>query len=413
MGFLKPKPNGIEWHMNNKSILASVQNRENMQRKCITTGGFMCKITHNCKVVWSCLTISILVITASVPCLGEESEYPMTITDSAGRTVSIPSAVQRIIVLSTDHAEAVTLLGVDDRIVGVSDNLKSKPEHFPRLKNIQGVGKWNEINFEMIGEIARKGDAIAPDIIVLAYTYPDKPYGAAAVAKGVEPFGNITVVGLDFYRPENLTRDVTILAKILDRDAEARRYLNWLNVSRERISEAVEGEESPRVYFESNSKGGLGSLATYGMGSGVDEMIERSGGLNIAADLKEMYPKVTWEWVVTQNPAAIIRIQSSDKLGWDKPPSGDTIALGMIRNEITGRAGGDEMPAISGENVHIIYWDMMFGMDSVVGQTYLAKVLHPDAALHPEDVYSEYLQFMGLKMPDDRIFVYPSRDAKR
>ncbi|MGB4086265.1 MAG: hypothetical protein WBK06_01695 [Methanothrix sp.] len=72
----------------------------------------------------------------------------MTISDSAGRTITIPMPVQRIIALSTDHAEAVMMLGDGDKIVGVSDNLKSKVEIFPSLKNKQGVGKWNEVNFE-------------------------------------------------------------------------------------------------------------------------------------------------------------------------------------------------------------------------------------------------------------------------
>lgn len=359
------------------------------------------------KTLLSCLIAILCIMMVSLPSLGEETKYPLTITDSAGRTITIPMPVQRIIVLSTDHAEAVTMLEDADKIVGISDNLKSKTEYFPNFKNKQGVGKWNEVNFEMIGEIARQGDTIVPDIIVIAYTYPDQPYGASNVAKGLKPFENITVVGLDFYKPENLTQDVQILGKILNKNDEAQKYLNWLNASRKKVTEAIQGESLPKLYFESNSKGGLGALATYGMGSGINEMIKRSGGFNIAKDLKEMYPKVTWEWVITQNPSAIVRIQSSDKFGWDEPVSQDTVTLEGIRNEIISRAGGEKMPAISSGNVHVIFWDMMFGMDSVVGQTYLAKILHPDADLQPEDVYREYLDFLGIKFPEKRIFVYP------
>jgi iron complex transport system substrate-binding protein len=342
--------------------------------------------------------------------MGEETTYPLTITDSAGRTITISQPVQRIIVLSTDHAEAVTILGDADKIVGVSDNLKSKTEVFPDLENKQGVGKWNEVNFEMIGEIARQGDAIVPDIIVIAYTYPDQPYGAANVARGLEPFGNITVVGLDFYKPENLTQDVVILGKILDRNDEARKYLDWLNASRQKVSHALEGSAIARVYFESNNKAGLGSLATYGQGSGINQMIKRSYGFNIARDLEEMYPKVSWEWVVTENPSAIVRIQSSEKIGWEPEPSQDSVKLQAIRDEIMSRAGGEKMPAITSGNVHVIYWDMMFGMDSVVGQTYLAKILHLDVGLNPEGVYREYLGFLGIDFPEDRIMVYPPMD---
>ena len=360
------------------------------------------------KVLWISFAVILCILMATLPTMGEETTtYPLTINDSAGRTITIPEPVQRIIVLSTDHAEAVTMLGDADKIIGISDNLKSKTETFPNLKNKQGVGKWNEINFEMIGEIARQGDTIEPDILVIAYTYPDQPYGAANVAKGLEPFGNITVVGLDFYKPENLTQDVRTLGKILNRNDEAQKYLDWLNSSREKISAAVKGSTMPKVYFESNSKGGLGSLATYGQGSGIDQMIKMSYGFNIAKDLKEMYPKVTWEWVVTENPSAIIRIQSSDKIGWNPEPSQDSLSLKAIRDEIMSREGGQKMPAISSENVHVIYWDMMFGMDSVVGQTYLAKLLHPDADLDPNEVYKEYLGFLGIDFPEDRIMVYP------
>jgi len=362
------------------------------------------------RALLSCLAATLCILILSHPILSEETEYPLTISDSAGRTITIPMPVQRIIALSTDHAEAVMMLGDGDKIVGVSDNLKSKVEIFPSLKNKQGVGKWNEVNFEQIGEIARQGDTIVPDIIVLAYTYPDKPYGAENVAMGLKPFGNITVVGLDFYKPENLTQDVQLLGKILNRNDEAQDYLDWLDSSRTKITNAIKGDDIPNVYFESNNKGGLGELATYGMGSGIDGMIRQSGGINIAGDLEEMYPKVTWEWVITQNPSAIIRIQSSDKIGWDSSASQDTTTLEGIADEIIGRAGGEKIPAISDKDVHVIYWDMMFGMDSVVGQTYLAKILHPDADLHPKDVYREYLKFLGIEFPEERIFVYPPLD---
>ncbi len=363
------------------------------------------------RALFGCLAIILCIAMASLPSLGEDARYPMTITDSAGRVVTIPMPVQRIIVLSTDHAEAVTMLGDEDKIVGINDNLKSKTEYFPGLKDKQGVGKWNEVNFEAIGEIARENDTIVPDILVIAYTYPDQPYGASAVARGLEPFENITVVGLDFYKPENLTREVALLGEILDRENRADEYLSWLNSSREKVEDALQGTDLPKLYLESNNKGGLGSLATYGNGSGINQMIRYSGGYNIARGLEEMYPKVTWEWVVTQNPSAIVRIQSSDKLGWDEGPSQDTIMLGEIVDEILSRTGGEKMPAIADENVHVFFWDMMFGMDSVVGQTYLAEILHPESNLDPEEVYREYLGFLNVDWPEGRIFVYPPLES--
>ena len=49
----------------------------------------------------------------------------------------------------------------------------------------------------------------------------------------------------------------------------------------------------------------------------------------------------------------------------------------------------------------------MNGLDQVVGATYLAKVLHPDVDLNPEEVYRESLARLGLEYPEGRTMVYP------
>jgi len=51
---------------------------------------------------------------------GTAGKYPMTFTDSADRNVTIQMPIERIIVLSTDAAEAVELMEAEDMIVGVS-----------------------------------------------------------------------------------------------------------------------------------------------------------------------------------------------------------------------------------------------------------------------------------------------------
>ena len=65
------------------------------------------------------------------------------------------------------------------------------------------------------------------------------------------------------------------------------------------------------------------------------------------------------------------------------------------------------MPAVKNHKVYIFDWDFMAGPDQVVGLTYLAKVIHPEADLDPESVYKEYLKVLGLNWTEGRIFVYP------
>ncbi|MDI9617418.1 MAG: ABC transporter substrate-binding protein, partial [Methanothrix sp.] len=63
--------------------------------------------------------------------------------------------------------------------------------------------------------------------------------------------------------------------------------------------------------------------------------------------------------------------------------------------------------AVKNNRVYVVNWEIMAGLDDVVGLTYLAKILHPEVNLDPESVYMEYLEFLGVKYPEDRMFVYP------
>ena len=71
------------------------------------------------------------------------------------------------------------------------------------------------------------------------------------------------------------------------------------------------------------------------------------------------------------------------------------------------RSGASRIKAAKSDRIYFMDWDIMNGLDQVVGATYLAKVLHPKADLNPEGVYSEYQKRIGLEYPDGRTMVYP------
>lgn len=108
---------------------------------------------------------------------GEDSQiypgYPRTITDSAGRNVTIYMPIKRIITLTSDSAEGVRILGEVDNIVGVTDTIKvDGKEYFPELKDNSSVGTWKVYDYGKIVEIAKNNtDDIVPDIIVISYVY--------------------------------------------------------------------------------------------------------------------------------------------------------------------------------------------------------------------------------------------------
>jgi iron complex transport system substrate-binding protein len=337
------------------------------------------------------------------------ADYPLTITDSAGREVTFSQPIERVIVLNSDAAEAVSMLGAADKVVGVSDTVLKKGYYFPQLEKKQNIGKWNQPDYEMIGEIAEGGgENITPDIIVIGYGYPDKPYGIFGVEKGLAPFKDIKSVALEFFKPENMTREIKTLGLILNKETEAQDYVNWYNEKRASVEQAVKGLNKPRVYAEWSS---TSDLSTLGAGSGFDQVLIVANGYNIAKKLGDAYPKVGWEWVVTQNPEVILKrqTQSSDQkeIGWQSGPSSDTVKLQAAQNELLARSGASGISAVKADKVFVMDWDILNGLDQVVGITYLAKLLHPEVDLDPVNVHKEYLKRLGLEYPGGRTFVYP------
>ncbi|MDD2753972.1 MAG: ABC transporter substrate-binding protein [Methanothrix sp.] len=344
------------------------------------------------------------------------AEYPMTITDSADREVTLQMPVERIIVLSTDAAEAVELLGAGDMIVGVTDTVQKYSWYFPNLKNKALVGKWSAPDYEVIAQIAKGNeDAITPNILVLGYPSGKtggKSYGVDAVEEGLAPFKDIAVAGFSFYKGDSIDKEITLLGQILGKEDKAAEYVAWKNSKKEAIANAVEGKGISKVYFENTQPKGLGELKTNGGKSDIDKSIRLAGGLNIFGSSDDEAITTSWETVISKNPDVILQAKSDDVLGWGAFPSSNTIAAQQVREEIMSRTGGKAVPAIKNDKVWIVYRKILYGPGSVAGTAFMAKLLHPDADLDPAGVYIEYLDLLGIKYPEGRTFVFPELESE-
>jgi iron complex transport system substrate-binding protein len=344
---------------------------------------------------------------------GNSTHYPKTVIDGANRTITITEPIERVVALTSDISEALKILGVEDKTIAVTDSIQKKTALFPILTKKQFIGKWTDFDYEMIGELAKGGkDEIEPNIIAIGYAYVDQPYGAPGVEKGLAPFKNILNAGFDIHKPDNFENSMRALGMIFDKEAEAEEYIKWYNEKTNNVKGAVKDLNLPRVYVESLSSSAspkLGELGTYGKSAGATQQIMIANGLNVAKSLELEWPKVDWEWVIEQNPEVIILMKyaPSDKLGWDKAPSTDTVDLENIIAEVRARPGASSVPAIKNNRIYVIDASKIFGTDGIVGLTYLAKIIHPESDLDPKEVEKEYYKKIGLEFPDNAITVYP------
>jgi iron complex transport system substrate-binding protein len=132
-------------------------------------------------------------------------------------------------------------------------------------------------------------------------------------------------------------------------------------------------------------------------------MIDLAGSENVI-DSDEANPKVDWETVLAGMPEVIIKVPAAiNQLGWSNTTDMETLV-----EDIESRPGAEAVPAVEDGRVYVIFRDMTLGTGAVVGLTYWAEMIHPEAELDPVGVYKEYLEMRGLDYPEENFFVYPA-----
>jgi len=150
-------------------------------------------------------------------------------------------------------------------------------------------------------------------------------------------------------------------------------------------------------------------LTTVGIRYGFHKTLEIAGGDNIVKE-NTSSPKVTWEWVITESPDAILLLPSSidpsiEGLEWDSETHSALIE--QLRQNLMTRDGAKFIHAVENDWIYVLYRDIFFGPDEVAGLTYLAKIFHPQVELDPDEVYKEYLECIGMEHPEGNVFAYP------
>ena len=302
----------------------------------------------------------------------------LTVKDSLGRSVEIALPVQRIVCLNSDTLEVMRTLKAEDRIVGVFSEMVRESEFWGGLTGRPKVGSWRDPDIEAIA-------ALKPDLVI-AYSWNP----GSLLERQMAPF-DIQVLRLDLYKAASLEKEVQVLGRLLQREKEAARFCDWHRQRLGAIRERIAGiSRRPAVYLESYS-----DYHAAGPNSGGHEMCVAAGGRNITADLAIPYPRVTAEWVVSQNPEVIVKAASYGN-GYSLK---NAAPFNRRREALLQRPAWGHITAVASGNVHVMDSSIWTGPRAVVGITYLAQWFYPGlfADLDPEAVHKEYLEtFQGI-----------------
>lgn len=263
-----------------------------------------------------------------LPPTATPSLYPMTVVDMAGREVTIAAEPQRIVSLSPSNTEILYALGLGERVAGVTEFCNYPPEAAQKPK----VGGFSDVNTEKVVEVQ-------PDLILVASIHIPE------VLPALEELG-LTVLVLDAHDFPGVLDGIWLVGKATAQEEAAETLTAQMQQRADTIAQAVAGLERPRVYWELDN-----TLWTAGPGSFVQDLIERAGGQNIAADAEKAWVQLNAEAIIAADPEVIFLAdhpygESAESVaaraGWDKISAvvnGRIIELTEEQGDIVSRPG--------------------------------------------------------------------------
>ncbi|NQE06491.1 Cobalamin-binding protein [ANME-1 cluster archaeon GoMg1] len=329
--------------------------------------------------------------------------YPRTITTATGENVTIYKPLRRIVVLNTDVAETIRVLGADDRIVGISDTIAKRTGFFPEISKKPIVGGWKEIDPEAVLQLE-------PDAVFAYGTWPGPEY----IEDKLPP--TITVIRLDFFKPEELREGMETFGYLLGEESNANKYLEWhdkcVGVVEDKVSEIPE-DEKPKVFLDKSNVDSISERKTYSEGTGMHQLCELAGGDNIAltAELVGPYPTIDTEKILEQDSDVIVGL--SRKGGYK---TDDESGMEEEYKRIIELPGFGNVTAVEDERVYLMDGSISFGSVYPVGLTYMAKWSYPEEFedLDPQAIHQEYVdKFCGVDFDVTKhgVFVYPPMEG--
>lgn len=315
---------------------------------------------------------------------------PRSIVDTAGRTVTIYRPVKRIVLLSSDGARAIQILGAEEKVVGITETIQSFPFYFPAMSQQPVVGTWKEVDWEAVVRLH-------PDLLIAP---PSGTINANLASEKLTGF-DITVAGFYLYVTadyDQLFDELAELARLLDKEEAAARYLSWHDDYLAQVAAFVAGRERPDVFltYTTGAIGKTADISSYGPGTTLYLLCEKAGGRPITEHTALSYPKVSAEWVLAGDPDAILMLCGNVFGWWDT----EAEPANLLQQLMAGKSWGT-LNATVNNHIYAVPWSVTNGFEHTYGIVLLAKLLHPDLPIEPGKVSQEFLEeFLRVQYPE-------------
>jgi len=288
------------------------------------------------------------------PSAAPQTTYPVTLTDDAGRSVTIEQEPRQVISLAPSNTEIACALGACDRLAGVPDYKVGYPDDVKAaIKDLPVVVSFGPVDREAIV-------AADPDLILAA----GNELTPSADIKALTDLGYPVLV-LYPQSLDEVSADIRLVGTALNAQQEAADVTADMADRVVAVQDAVAGMDRPRTFYEVSIF--EGTIYTAGKDSFLASLIETAGGDPITGDAKTT--AIALEDLVTADPQVILLGDAA----YDETITARAVAR---------RQGWDGMTAVKDGRVLPLPEDILItrpGPRIVDGLEALARAIHPEA----------------------------------
>lgn len=280
--------------------------------------------------------------------------YPLTITDSLNRKVTIKRKPQRIISIAPSATEILFVIGAGSRVIADTTYC----DYPPVAARLKKIGGYTNPQVERIV-------ALKPDLVVGARGNPldilNQIQSLKLTVAALDEEGNI----------DQVLETIRLIGKVVGEEKGANALVKRLIARRKAVTDKTDKlseQQRPRVLFLFDTEG----LFSAGKGSFIDELIRLAGGQNIAAKSKVPWPELSMESVVADDPQVILVLAGHGT----RHPLTSATALANLRKKSQWKS----VTAVKKGRVVVVGDDEMTlpGPRLINGLEQASKAIHPE-----------------------------------
>ncbi len=217
-------------------------------------------------------------------------EKPLAqVIDATGRKVMVPKKIYRIVSLYPMLSQLLFTVKSQDFLIasakGSVVNYQNFEKVFPKSKDLPDASSFKDPNVETIL-------SLRPDIVITTVGTPIKKLEEA----------NIPVILLNLESPQLMLKSIQFLGNILHRETQSYNSLVYINSKLNYIKEKTKSVRNKKTVYMAGSNLSM----TFGGDFYQTYLIDLTGSINVAKDLKGGKVSVSYEQLIKWNPDYII-----------------------------------------------------------------------------------------------------------